>query len=664
MKFPKLSLALFIGLLCAQLSGQSQIAFSPFVDSISELVTNQSAMRLLRQLSGDTTVTVNGQVTSITSRHYLAASNATAAQFIYEKLQQYGYQPEFQYFNGTRGINVIATKTGTRYPEKQYIICAHYDNMPSGNLAPGSDDNASGTVAVLEAARILSTISTDYTIKFAAWDEEEIGLIGSQYYAQQAFGNGDQILGVLNLDMIAWDSDNDDLYSIAKNDNSSAFSDDFITTTGYYEPQLANNFISTTASDHASFWNYGYPAILAIEDFYDFNDYYHTINDNIANINQPYFVALVRAAVANIAANGLNQRITFEHQPVISSNSTAPREAVLIVTTDQTIAQGAFAPRLYYSVDSVIFEYVVPSHTSGNTYTFMIPGFAIGTTISYYFAVQDAAATMIETYPTGGRGINPPGTSAPSSYFTYMIDNSLYAEDCSPNTPMAIIDNGNTYDQFIVTDQGNLLDLDVLIDISHPRDYELKLMLIGPTGSIVMLSDRNGGEGDNFIQTIFDEQAQLSIKDGTAPFTGRYRPDGSFANLLEKPIAGIWKLRIVDSGYVNTSTLNQWCLHFLYRDPDVGSEYVEVDEEQILHQNYPNPVSAVTNIRFSLRERSYVTLNIYNNKGQKVRTLASGNYAAGDHLIIASLGDLRPGMYFYRLEGDEYTISKQLIKVN
>ncbi|HLO89537.1 MAG TPA: M20/M25/M40 family metallo-hydrolase [Lentimicrobium sp.] len=664
MKSIKLSFALFIGLLCAQSNGFAQIAFSPFVDSISGLVSNQSAMRLLKELSGDTAVLVNGQLTTIFSRYYLSNYNATAAQFIYEKFQQYGYEPEFQNFNGTRGANVIATKLGTRYPDKQYIICGHYDNMPSGNIAPGADDNASGTVAVLEAARILSSINTDYTIIFAAWDEEEIGLVGSQYYAQQAFANGDQIMGVLNLDMIAWDSDNDNLYSISKNDNSNSFSEDFITTTGYYEPQLANNFITTTASDHSSFWNYGYPAILSIEDFYDFNDYYHTLNDNISNVNQPYFLSMVRAAVANIAANGLNQRITFEHQPVISSSSTGPREAVLEVSIDHPIATGAYAPRLYYTVDSIDFDFVLPSQISGNTYTFMIPGFALGTTVSYYFAVQDEDAMMIETHPSGGRGINPPGTINPPYFFSYMINNSVYAEDCSPNTPMAINDNANTYDQFYINHEGILLDLDVLIDISHPRDYELRLMLIGPTGTIIMLSDHNGGEGDNFTQTIFDDQAMISIKDGTAPFTGRYIPDASFNNLLQKPIKGTWKLRIVDSGYVNTSTLNQWCLHFLYKDSDIGSEYLEVPEEQELYQNYPNPVTSATCIKFRLSEQSYINLNVYNNQGQKVRTLASALFPAGDHLIITSLDGLKPGVYFYRLEGDKYTITKQLIKVN
>jgi hypothetical protein len=73
--------------------------------------------------------------------------------------------------------------------------------------------------------------------------------------------------------MLGWDSNNDNKYSISKNENSEALSNDFVTTTGYYQPHLTHNFITTASSDHASFWQYGYPAILAIENFYDFNSH-------------------------------------------------------------------------------------------------------------------------------------------------------------------------------------------------------------------------------------------------------------------------------------------------------------------------------------------------------------------------------------------------------
>lgn len=664
MKSSKQCLALVILLIFSDFYGKAQLAYSPFVESLSQQVTDDNIILLLRQLSGDTTVTINGQTSTITSRHYLSAGNVTAEHFIYDKLQDYGYQPIIQHFSGARGVNIIATKTGSVYPDQEYIICGHYDNMPSGNLAPGSDDNASGVVAMLEAARILSSMELEYTVRFAAWDEEEIGLVGSQYYAQGAFNNGAQILGVLNLDMIAWDSDDDFTYSISVDNNSEAFSNDFVTTTGYYQPLLNHNFINTTSSDHASFWQYGYPAILAIEDFFDFNDYYHTINDNMANVNLPYFGALVRASVTNIAANALNQRIAFIHDPIISGNSVLPHETTVVIESAHAIASGSNSPRLYYSTDSINFNFILPAEVTGNIYTFIIPGFPIGTTVNYYFAAQDVNSSMVATYPVGGRGINPPGTVLPQEFITYMVDNIHNTQNCSPNTPLPINDNSNTYDEFTVTENGTLLDLDVLVDITHPRTYELRLLVISPDNTSILMSDRNGGEGDNYTQTVFDDQADQSIEEGIAPFSGHFRPENPFNPLLNKQIAGKWKLRIVESGSSNTGTLNQWCLHFLYKDLDIGTTDLPVGDQPILFQNQPNPAVDVTSIKFHMPKACEMSLTLYDSRGTRIRTITSGSFQAGDHLIVTSLAGLETGVYFYRLESDLFTQTRKLIKVN
>lgn len=652
------SLLLFLILNC-----KAQLAFSPLVESVSATANNERILLQLRQISGDTTVTINGQVSTISSRHYLSPGNALAAQYIFEKFQEYGYQPEYQYFNGTRGVNVIATRLGTRFPDKEYIICAHYDNMPSGTDAPGADDNASGITAILEAARVLSNIVPEFTIRIAAWDEEEIGLAGSSYYVQQASTSGQDILGALNVDMIAWDSNNDMLYSIARNAGSEAISNDFVTTTGYYQPQLINNFISSTSSDHASFWQHGYPAIMAIENFYDFNSHYHTPGDDITSVNMSYFGSMVRAVIANITSVALNQRIEIMHDPLISGSSVLPREATVIINSPQLINTSDYAPHLYFSTDGINFDFVLPFEILNNAFKFMLPGFPTGTVVSYYIAVQDEQATMIATLPEGGKGISPPGSTLPGNYFTYQVDNIQTDQNCSENTPVVINDNTNTYDQINITQKGFLLDLDVLIDITHPRTTELRLILISPDNIPVTLSDRNGNEGDNYTQTIFDDQAVKSIKQGVAPFSGRFRPEFSLSTYNDKSISGQWQLRIAESGSANSGTLNQWCLHFLFKDQTIGTGYEPYEEKFQLFQNFPNPASDNTSIKFSLPKSDNVSLIIYDNLGNEVSTLFSGKQQAGDHLIVISVVNLRPGIYFYTLRSDTFVTTKKMMIV-
>ena len=72
-----------------------------------------------------------------------------------------------------------------------------------------------------------------------------------------------------------------------------------------YDINLVPEIITTWAtdrSDHASFWDYGYNAILGIEDFDDFTPYYHTTNDQLSSLNIPYFTEFVKASVATVAS--------------------------------------------------------------------------------------------------------------------------------------------------------------------------------------------------------------------------------------------------------------------------------------------------------------------------------------------------------------------------
>jgi Zn-dependent M28 family amino/carboxypeptidase len=103
----------------------------------------------------DTACIIGGSSYTIVSRHYLSQSNIKAAQYILERFQSFGLDAWYQNINSTI-VNVLAKKPGNKFPNKYVIICAHYDDMPSGSTAPGADDNASGTSAVIEAARLMS----------------------------------------------------------------------------------------------------------------------------------------------------------------------------------------------------------------------------------------------------------------------------------------------------------------------------------------------------------------------------------------------------------------------------------------------------------------------------------------------------------------------------
>jgi len=267
--------------------------------SITEVINQMdldSLQLTLREFSGEQPTIVNGNEVTITNRVY--SNNDLAADYLFQKLDNLdNLTVTNQLINGEAGRrNIIATQLGKTNPDDIYIICAHYDAVADYC----ADDNASGTATVLEIARILSTQCLDNTIVYALWDEEEIGLVGAGYYANQAAANNDNILGVLNIDMMGYDGNNDNNFDIDVRDvaNSLTMKDDIIAilNTPEYGFTLDVNVVNpgTTASDHSRFWNQDFSAVLVGESW-ETNDqtpYYHSSNDTYNTLNFPYYFEL------------------------------------------------------------------------------------------------------------------------------------------------------------------------------------------------------------------------------------------------------------------------------------------------------------------------------------------------------------------------------------
>lgn len=205
-------------------------------------------------------------------------------------------------------INVVATMTGQAYPNYEFLITAHYDDYSGSpqTYAPGADDNASGTAAVLEAASIMKDYGFMYTVRFICVTAEEQGLIGSDVYAEKASRRGDIILGVLNFDMISYDGNHDGNLEIHSDSNSLGLMYLMENVNSDYGLGFTNRrvIINTGVdySDHASFWTYNYPAVLGIEDDYDFNPRYHSTGDKIAIFDSTYFRKFCQLGLASLAA--------------------------------------------------------------------------------------------------------------------------------------------------------------------------------------------------------------------------------------------------------------------------------------------------------------------------------------------------------------------------
>ena len=242
-------------------------------------------------LHGDLLFTHTGDDRRYGAEHDLARNNIQSS-FI-----SFGLVTSLQGFqyNSTTYYNVVGEFVGTTRPSDVYIVGAHYDSV--GN--PGADDNASGTAAVMELARLIAQWRSAATVRFIAFDREEQGLLGSSAYA--GAHAGEHILGMVSLDMLAYRATQ---HSRARLYGRSPLSDAVKTglagALADYVGITAADYGQLDASDHAPFeWN-GFPAALLIEDDVWANPYYHKPTDALetaGNIDYVYAVTLTRGTM-------------------------------------------------------------------------------------------------------------------------------------------------------------------------------------------------------------------------------------------------------------------------------------------------------------------------------------------------------------------------------
>jgi len=300
----------------------------PLVQLMIDQVISTTVYSYTGDLSGEWPVLVGGAPYTIVTRHtYSGEPVQKATQFAGEHLAALGLDVEYHVWNASRPPNVIGELPGLTNPDDVYILCGHLDDMPSGPVAPGADDNASGAVAVLIAADILTQYQWGCTLRFALWTGEEQGLLGSAAYAQRCHDDGENILGVLNLDMIAWNTPSSspdiDLHARSTIPATLGLAQLFVDVVDAYDlnliPEIKPN--GTGASDHASFWTYGYTAILGIEDMGDFNPRYHTTGDQLQYLDMAYYTDFVKASVGTFAHVGRRLPAVWEyhvHLPLVT----------------------------------------------------------------------------------------------------------------------------------------------------------------------------------------------------------------------------------------------------------------------------------------------------------------------------------------------------------
>ncbi len=270
-------------------------------------------------LTGGSPVTIGGKSVTLRTRNmYYPQDVLNATQYVYEFMEVQGLSVSFQEwydaYEDLEGRNVIGVLTGTVRPNEIVLVTAHLDDMPERAIAPGADDNASGAVGVMMAAARLAGHSFERTVRFVFFTGEEYGLLGSYAYAEACADANENLVAVYNMDMIAWDNNDDGAVFLETRRKTNAGYASDLAIANIFTQVVAAYGLNTTLTPHIdpcgdpyvdswSFWDLNYPSITVIEDFdyEEMNPYYHTVNDTIDTLNFPFFTANVKATVGTVA---------------------------------------------------------------------------------------------------------------------------------------------------------------------------------------------------------------------------------------------------------------------------------------------------------------------------------------------------------------------------
>ncbi len=284
------------------------VDWDPFIQSIVDQVDTDSITAYIQRLQ------------DFKTRLIFTDSSYAASEWLRQKFSGWGYATEFDSFwvstswpGSGYERNVIATVSGTMNPSKIFIICGHFDAIVWHDTAvaqynaPGADDNASGTVAAMEAARIFRNYSWEPTMQFIGWAAEELGLLGSRHYARWADSIDLDIGGVVNLDMIGYMDDANLDCIIQRRDSPPLWLSDLFYHVGEtYVPSLTVYPVTSGGgSDWYPFAQRGYASVGGAEAaLTHFNPYYHDTTDLLSTLSPELYTRITKVSIATMAILG------------------------------------------------------------------------------------------------------------------------------------------------------------------------------------------------------------------------------------------------------------------------------------------------------------------------------------------------------------------------
>jgi len=293
----------------------------PVIAATLQKLTSEDIWAWDQRLSGENPVKIGSATHTLRSRFSRSTNGRRAEQYVFEQLQAMGYDPVYFPYKtpyGKTWRDIIIDIPGQTDPEKLVLLVGHLDSISypikqAPKIAPGADDNGSGSSSLLAIAELLRGQSFDYTLRLVWFTGEEFGYWGSKPYVNALAKQNAQIIAAINMDMIGYDSNQDRVVELhtGTKANNLLLGDHLIAANDLYHlGQTVERKAKSAArfSDHRSFWNQGYTSLMLIENFFsgssedihgrDRNPAYHKQADQVNLVDFEYVTGTARMALA------------------------------------------------------------------------------------------------------------------------------------------------------------------------------------------------------------------------------------------------------------------------------------------------------------------------------------------------------------------------------
>jgi Zn-dependent M28 family amino/carboxypeptidase len=246
--------------------------------------------------------------------------------FIEKELGSYGLSVESDYFlyRGKNFRNIVGRLSSHR-AESLVILGAHFDSVQG---TPGADDNASGVAVLLEAARLLARARVGSQVLFCAFNLEELNMIGSGYFAEKLKSAGAKVDAMISLEMVGYTDtspgsqkyplglkafypDRGDFIGVIGNWNSASLLRRFarqmrqvrgLPVKTLSVPGNGGLIPAVRLSDHSSFWDAGYPALMVTDTSFFRNPHYHGSTDTLETLNFDFMAKVCEGVIRAVLA--------------------------------------------------------------------------------------------------------------------------------------------------------------------------------------------------------------------------------------------------------------------------------------------------------------------------------------------------------------------------